>query len=276
MYKFFISSVILLFSQVCWAQESQIFQTILDPLHYTQVYPEVFSRVVEIPKKLGDSFQKGQLLLKMDNDHFKANLLKAQKAAEKGEADLEVKGELFQQHLLSKLELKEAESFLANAQAEVALAKLTIERSEIRAGYNGKIANVSIRLYEYPIENKPMLAYLNDESIIAKFLVPAALVNQINLGQIVYILIVDTNEIVQARVIRIAPDVNPTSGTVKLEAEFANPDERWRSGMASYASFNRKALLEQFPLAVVLPETEHERMQPEKMHPTMHPTREKK
>ncbi|MCE5316507.1 MAG: HlyD family efflux transporter periplasmic adaptor subunit [Parachlamydia sp.] len=165
------------------------------------------------------------------------------------------------------MELKEAESVLAIAQAEVALAQLTIARTEIRAGYGGKIASVTIRLYEYPIEYKPMLAYMNDESIIAKFLIPSSLLKTVQLGQIVYIIILDANEIVTARIIRMAPDVNPTSGTVKVEAEFANPDSRWKSGMASFASFDRKALMAQYPLAVLLPEPERERAPHNKEEP---------
>ncbi|MCE5318900.1 MAG: hypothetical protein LLG04_16250, partial [Parachlamydia sp.] len=78
MYVSLISCVILLFCQAAGAQEPPIFQAILEALHYTQVYPEVFSRVIELPKKLGDSFEEGDLLLKMENDHFKANLVKAQ------------------------------------------------------------------------------------------------------------------------------------------------------------------------------------------------------
>lgn len=263
----FLYLIVLLCETAGIAQEvpTQIFQVILESLHYTQVYPEVFSRVVYLPKKLGESFQEGELLLKLDNDVYKANYMKAKKISEKAEADLHVKQELFQQQLLSVLELKESEAALASAHADVVMAEKSIAGSEIRAGYRGKIANVTIRLFELPERDKPMLAYLNDESIIAKFLLPSFLLKRVQIGERLYILIMDTEEIIPARIIHIGPDVNPTSGTVKIEAEFANPESRWKCGMTSFASFDLKALLAQNPLAVVLPEPEHERANPEQL-----------
>lgn len=226
-----------------------IFPVILEPQHRTEVYAEVYTRVIQVPKQLGDVIEKDDLLIQLDNDLFKANVNKAEKIVEKAEAELEVKKELYAQNLLSLLELKESEANLATAQAELVLAQKNLQSSEIRAAYRGRIANVGIRPFELPEHEKPMLEYIDDQILLAKFLIPSQLLNKINLGDPVYFLIQDKEEIVAAKISRIGPTINPVSGTVKVEAKIDNSRGLWKSGMTTFASFSKEDLLAQDPFA---------------------------
>lgn len=236
-------------------QPIETFPVILEPLEKSKITAEVFLKVIEIPKRLGEPFHKGDLLIKFDNAALYANLAKAERGLKKAEADLAVKQALSQDRLISNLELKESEANFSTAQSEVVIAKKNLEMSEIRAPYDGKVADLTVHLFEVPQRERPMMEIVNDNTLVANFLIPSNYLKNVHIGAPVYILIKDTGEIVQATVARISPVVNPASSTVKVEAEIDNSTGHLKTGMASIASFSKGALTQQEnPLKEILEE----------------------
>lgn len=222
----------------------ETFPVILEPVEHTLITPMVTTRVVEIPFKLGDSFHKGDLLIKFENDLFKANLVKARKILIKALEDLKVKTALQKDHLMSEMEVLDAEANVSIAEADYVSAKDNFNESEIRAPYDGKVSAVAIHLYELPARDKPILEIFNDKKLIANFLVPSHYLKVVHVGDPVYIHINDTHEIVTAIIKRFSPNVNAASGTIKIEAEIDNRNGHIKSGMQSEAAFNREAFEE--------------------------------
>ena len=223
-------------------KQEETHPVVLEPLERTEVYPEVYTRVVEINKKLGDSFKKGDLILQMDNEVFKAVLEKAVQARLKAEKELQVKSSLFQEKLVSELELKDAELALASAKADESLAKKNLESAAVVADYSGKVATIYVRLWEVPQRDKPMIELVDDSKLVAKLFVPSDRLQQVAPGNVIYIYVKELGEITQATITRTGAVINPASSTVKIEAEIDNRRGKWKSGMSGQAALNREAL----------------------------------
>lgn len=226
------------------------FPNLLEPESRTEFYPEVIARITAIPFKMGDRFNEGDLLVGMQNKVYEAQRFKAEKLLAKAERDLEVKQELYRKKLISLLDVKEAEANLASAEAERQTAEQNLSATQVRAPYAGRVATVHARVFEIPPKDKPLLAIINDNCLLAKFIVPAELLPRLKIGRIAYIYVEDLHWVFEARVQRIGAEVNPVSNTINVEAVLDNRHHTLISGMASFAAFAKTAFERSKPESV--------------------------
>jgi len=129
--------------------------------------PEVSGRIIEtLPGfREGAFFEKGELLLRLENQDYKAGLLTAQaelagaklqyeeeKArAEQAEKDWTKlgKGSQASPLLLRKPQLAKAEALVASAKARVGQAKRNLERTRITAPYAGRLLEKRVDLGQF-------------------------------------------------------------------------------------------------------------------------------
>lgn len=224
-------------------EATDTFPVVLEPENRTQVLvPDISTRVVEINKKMGDSFKKGDLLIRFDNAVFRANLEQSQHAMEKTEMNFKIKKALAEDKLASPYELKEALVERFKARAEYEQAKKLMKETEIFAEYNGKVVGIGVNLWEIPKRDKMVIETVDDSKLIATFFVPSILLRDIKVSEPMYIWVKELNEIVTATVTRVGAVINPGSSTVKVEAEIDNTQGHWKSGMSGVAAFSKGPL----------------------------------
>lgn len=216
------------------------FQVTIDPRHRTTLSAEIASPVEKIYKKMGESFKKGELLIKLNDVLFQSNLKKAEAAVEKGKVELDAKKQLFQDNVASLFELKDGESNLATAQADLALARRNLDGTAIFAPYDGKVISVDIEESETPQLGKSLIEVVDDKVLIARFLVPSSYLPKLSIGMPFQIVIKETGEKVPVKITRIGSVIDPSSGTVKIEADIDNTKDTLRTGMTGKATFDFK------------------------------------
>lgn len=215
------------------------FQVTIDPRHRTSLSAEVVSPVVQVNKKMGQTFKKGELLIKLNDVLFVSNLKKAEAALEKARVELDAKNQLFKDNVASLFELKEGQANVATAEADVALAKKNLEATSILAPYDGKVVVVDIEEHETPQLGKPLIEVVDDNVLIARFLVPSSFLPQLNVGTPFQLTLRETKETLPLKVSRIGSVIDPSSGTVKIEADIDNKKNQLRTGMTGKVSFNQ-------------------------------------
>jgi membrane fusion protein, multidrug efflux system len=207
---------------------------ILAPSQKIDVYPEIFEEVQSLPFKLGQSFKKGDLLLKMKNGFYEAQLNKALKGVEFAKEDLRIKESLYKSTLISTLEFLQGELNLVTAIAAQDEAERNYQATLILAPFDGKIGAIHVRKYERPVRYKSMMEIFNDKTLTAKFIIPASLLPRFAVGQPLLIFVKDLNRTVPAQLTYIGAEINPISWTVNLEAEVDNTGGSLMPGMASF------------------------------------------
>ncbi|MFQ5729701.1 MAG: efflux RND transporter periplasmic adaptor subunit [Waddliaceae bacterium] len=222
--------------------ETMTFPVILEPLERTEIYPEVNARIEVIKVKMGDSFKEEELLLRMENKVYYAQVEKTKKAIEKATEDLSVKKNLYEDGLISYLELLESEANFAEAEADYEIAHKNLTSTIIIAPYDGKVATVYARLHEIPPKEKPMIEILNDRTLLARFIIPATYLTKLKKGNPVFIYIKDLDQILPATIARVGAEINPVSYTINVEAEVDNSQGKLASGMASVIALHKSAL----------------------------------
>lgn len=212
-------------------QESDQFRAVLEPQNQALLSSEVASTVTSIEKRMGETFQKGNLLMQLDDTIFKANVTRNQAAAEKAKADAYSLQQLYKDKAVSLSEVRQAEAELARAQAELVIAQKALEGCTITAPYDGKVIQLYVKEYERVEPGQRLVEILDDRILIAKLILPESLLPQLNIGDSIRMRIDETGEMVEAKVVRIGAVLDPVSSLFKVDAEIVNADGKLRAGM---------------------------------------------
>lgn len=207
------------------------FRIVLDPRHKTTLSSEISSSVKEINKEMGDSFQSGDLLIKLDDRIFRANYKKASFLLEKAKELLSAKQELYKDNVASTFELKAAQAEVAIAELDLETAKKELEACIIKAPYQGHIDNLLIYQHEIIQVGQPLIEIVNDKTLLAKLLLPSSYFNKIHVGKVLKIDLKETDFEVSAIITHIDAVIDPASSMFKVFAEIDNREGKLRAGM---------------------------------------------
>lgn len=217
--------------------QGEIFRVVLAPRHRTKLNTQVFSPVVKINKRFGESFVAGEPLIELDSTIYAATLERQKANFKKAKIDLEAMRKLYADGGASLFDLQNAENALATARAEVVIARKNVDFTKINAPYNGKVVNVSIDIGETPFEGKELIEIVDESVLIAKLIVPSTLLSKLNIGDTVSITLRDTGAKLTAKITRFDAVIDPSSSTIKIEAEIDNSAGLYKAGMSGVAAF---------------------------------------
>lgn len=211
------------------------YHIVLDPKERTKLVARVSSPVEEIKKRMGDTFEKDEVLLLLESAIFEALLQKSEAEVKKTDAALTSKKALFEDHSASQFELNEAEYNFANAKSGLAVAKESYDGTKIVGPYEGKVVAVYVEVGETPKVGDILMETINDETLLARFLVSSKM--KLQVGQEISIKLDETGETLEAKIKRISPDIDPSSGTIKVEAEIDNKEGHFKAGSSGEVRF---------------------------------------
>jgi membrane fusion protein (multidrug efflux system) len=185
----------------------------------------------------GQFVKAGQLLFRLMPNAFQAELTKAEAEAKAAEIELQNTKMLVEKNIVSKNEQAVAQVKLDQARAEIALAKLHLSFTEIRAPFDGTIDRLPKKIGSL-LEEGELLTTLSDNSqMYAYFNVsePEYLEYQTNLktrGDNQVSLLLANNKPLQykGQVETVEGEFDNETGNIAFRAKFPNPDKLLKNG----------------------------------------------
>jgi membrane fusion protein (multidrug efflux system) len=184
----------------------------------------------------GQFVKAGQLLFKIMPKVYEAELLKAEAEAKAAEIELQNTTTLANKNVVSKNEQAIAQARLDQAKAEMALAKLHLSFTDIRAPFDGTIDRIPKKPGSL-IDEGELLTSLSDNSeMFAYFNVsePEYLEYKSNgkgTGSKVNLLLANGRELKYAGVVEtIESEFDNETGNIAFRAKFPNPDRLLKHG----------------------------------------------
>lgn len=178
------------------------------------------SGVVEsLAAERGQAVQKNQALAVLDQREFNLDRRAAEETLAVAKADYERADELFRQGLASKAELQQKKARYELAVVELERAKLVIDRSVIRAPFDGIVADRFVRVGEKVLldEHKPLFRVMALEPLLARAYLPAAALDSVKPNDEVAVTAGEFADVkVAGRVSFVSPVVDPASGTIQV------------------------------------------------------------
>ena len=181
------------------------------------VLAEAARQVRELQVEEGDRVSKGQVLLRLENDEQRSNLAKAQVGYDQAERELDRQKRLFEQNLAAERAYNDAQHEYDRAKIALEDAQRQLSYTEVRAPIGGTLTQRLVKVGDQVSLGQPLFEIVDFESLVARVYVPERQIADIRAGQIARIRAeaAGTAEFL-ARVDRIAPVVDPKSGTVKV------------------------------------------------------------
>jgi len=198
---------------------------------------ELAAKVIAVPKKMGESFKKGDLLVQLDCRLFNAQLEKVEAETKTARAKLDNVQQLNRLNSIGTLDVVIAEADLQKVKAEQTMAQLNVERCDIKAPFAGSIEQLDVQPFEVVQQQQALLKIVGHERLEADIIVPAQWMTWLTLNKTISLQVEETQQRLQAVVSHIGPSVDPTSQTIQIRASIKNVPAKVLSGMSVVAEF---------------------------------------
>jgi membrane fusion protein (multidrug efflux system) len=157
-------------------------------------------------------------------------------------ADVQLKNdkELFNMRSIGELQYELSINGLKKAKAELLIADLNVKRCKIIAPYNGKVMDVYTNQYASIEQRQPLMEIVGDGLLEAITVVPSNWLSWLKSGVDVKILIDETGDELEAKIINLGATVDAASQTIELKLQFKEKYETLIPGMSGVVRFERR------------------------------------
>jgi RND family efflux transporter MFP subunit len=217
--------------------------------------------VAQIRADVGAQVRKGDLLAQFDDRQILADRDAAQAKVKSLEAD--VKGWEYETKVLQsdldraeaewkaqvitaqeldharykvqadKYETERSSQNLINAQDELKSLNLELEKTRIRAPFDGVVARRYIRDGQKVSTGDRLFWITATGPLRLKFTLPERFAGHVNVGQQLPLNLPELGQQAKAKVISVSPVVDPASGTIEVVTELVKPASELRPGMTA-------------------------------------------
>jgi membrane fusion protein (multidrug efflux system) len=192
--------------------------------------------VDSIQVERGAVVRAGQALATLDQREFLLDRRAADENFKVAEADYKRYQELFNEKLASKAELEQRRARYEEAKVDLEKAKLVIDRSVVRAPFDGVVVDRSVKIGEKVLmeESKPLFRISALGPLEARGYLPEALLRRISNREPVRVRSAEFPDVKSTGRLRfVAPVIDPASGMFQVVAEVdRDPEKIFRPGMS--------------------------------------------
>ncbi|SFF23813.1 Barrel-sandwich domain of CusB or HlyD membrane-fusion [Fontimonas thermophila] len=180
----------------------------------------------------GERVHAGQVLARLESERLRLEVARAKAALDKLEQDYQRNASVFQRNLVSREAFERIKFELDGARAAYDLARLALREADIRAPFEGVVAQRHIKVGNTIQPGSPAFRITRMDRLQAPIYVPERDIHKLAVGQPAS-LSVDAwpGRIFAGRILRINPVVDAASGTVKVTVAMAEGQAELKPGM---------------------------------------------
>lgn len=188
--------------------------------------------IEELDVRLGSAVEKGDLIIKLENEGKDAAVETARQLLAQREAEVAAAERLAASGNLPKLQLDNARSGLAQARSQLEAALADLGRNEMRAPFAGVIDTLSVELGSSVAQGAQVATILNLDPILAIGEVNERDLAHVKPGNAAEIVLVN-GRTVEGEVRYVSRDATAATRTYRVEVAIPNPDRDIPAGMTA-------------------------------------------
>jgi len=213
--------------------------------------PEISGRIREIPFHEGQPVQQGQVLLRLDDQIARAELLQASANLSLAQSQNARAANLQAEGFISKQARDEAASKLKIEQAAVSLARARLDKTRIVAPFAGVIGLRNVSVGDYVNAGQDLVQMASIDPLKLDFRIPEQYLTRVRVGQLLDVRFdALPGELRVGEVYAISPLIDAGGRSILVRARVGNDDGVLRPGM-----FARVRLLFAREDVLAVPET---------------------
>ncbi|MEM7584735.1 MAG: efflux RND transporter periplasmic adaptor subunit [Acidobacteriota bacterium] len=193
------------------------FSTNLEAESEIQVFSQAARQVTQLAVEEGDRVRRGQVLVRLQDEEQRSELARIESQLAKAEREYQRQKNLFTKELVSEQVMNDATYEVEQLQLALDDAKRNLGYTEVRAPIAGTITGRHVNLGDHITVNQHLFDLVDFNTIVARVYVPEKEMSRLQTGQTARLFSASLgDEARQGEVTRIAPIVDPQSGTVKV------------------------------------------------------------
>lgn len=214
-----------------------------------EIRSEITGKITQILFEEGKRVKKGDLLVKINDAELQATL-KKNKSRETLARDKEYRyKQLLEKNLTSQQEYDVALGELNSVLADIEFTQAQIEKTEIRAPFDGIIGLRSVSVGSYISPQTKIATLQNINPMKVDFSVPQKYFGLIREGKTIYVRSSSTGKVYTGKIYAVEPKIDQNTRTVQARAVI--PNERGELTPGAYVEID--IVLEEFNNAILVP-----------------------
>ncbi len=197
----------------------------------------IMGKIVKIPFRMGDVFKKGQTLVQFDCSLYNAEYAAARASLNAEKKKYENNLKLLDLNATSQIEVDISESNVHQAEAELQMAGVRVDRCVIKAPYSGRVIETRVNEHESVSPDLPLITILSDQQLEIELIVPSTWLNWLENDVEFDFRVDETGKDYKAKVEQLGASVDPVSQTIRVKGRFVDAADRVLSGMSGTARF---------------------------------------
>lgn len=198
---------------------------------------ELAGRVTEIPFAEGQSFGKGDVLVRFDCSAYQAQANASGAAVRAAREELRNKQQLAALNSVGRFEVALAEARQAQAQAESQVYQVQVQRCQVKAPFDGQVVVRRVQAHESVASGTPLLEIVDNRSLEIHLLVPSRWLGKLKPDQAFSFVPDETGMPINAVVKRLGARIDEGSQTLLLIGSVPANTPGLLAGMSGTAHF---------------------------------------
>ncbi len=181
------------------------------------VHAEATGRILDLAVEEGQAVRRGQILARIEGDAQAAGLLRAQTNLEKARLDYERIEALHAQGAATDEELETARITFETARIDLRDRRRDVRTTKVRAPMAGTVTERFVNEGAFVTSGAQIVSIVDFTSLVARVFIPERELDRVRVGQPAQVVgKAATGRRAEGKVLRIAPVVDPATGTVKV------------------------------------------------------------
>jgi multidrug efflux system membrane fusion protein len=211
--------------------------------HKVAITARTGGTLTELKVKRGQHVKKGDVVAVLSDDARQAQVAQAEALVDQRKAELDAKRSLISSGALPKLDLVNLESQYKTAQAALSSARAELDRSIVRAPWDGVITDVPAEVggATFSMAGKEIATLVALDPMLAVVEVSERKLAGIKVGEQAEVKLI-TGQSVPGRVRYVSKSASATTRTYRVEVEMANADGKIPDGITAEVVVSLKAV----------------------------------
>jgi membrane fusion protein, multidrug efflux system len=204
----------------------------VEAMQSVELRPDIEGRIAEILVREGAAVARGAPLFKVDDAELRAEVARAEADRDLARQSLARTRELLGQKASSQSELERAEATSRSTEAQLALLKVRLDRTVVRAPFGGVAGERHVSVGDYVTTSTPLVMVQTVSPQRASFQVPERYADQLKVGQqVTFRVAALVGREFTGRVDFVDPLVQLPGRTITVKALVPNPRRELQAGM---------------------------------------------
>lgn len=220
-------------------EDHQPIRAQLSAINFTTITAELGEKILRLPVRDGQKFQKGDVLVQFDCGVQQAQLDKSKAQLSIAERNALTNEKLFKLGAAGRIEFENSQSEFEKVKAEVSELSVVLSRCVTRAPFAGHVVEQRAREQQFVSSGQPLLEIIDKGPLELEFIVPSKWGQWLSDKNEFIMHIDETDKDYPAKVTQVGARIDPVSQTIKVRAALRGSFLELRPGMSGVVMIDK-------------------------------------